>query len=415
MIRTAFLSLKKDLDRAVFYWLVFAISAMFMYTFFHLSISDAVGVTFINSKNNLPVYLTVFNALICMIVIFLANDFFVKKKSGELALLLVCGGTYLDLVKFLFFQSGILMVTAIPAGFALGQLCFPVFNQVMSMASGREIVIHATPEAAQATVLVIAFEIFWCTMVNLGYAYRNSIYQLLHGEDSMTVGSPKKEKHRILKYIYPLLYFGGIPLLYACGSNTGYMMALGVLGIVGLNGCIKRFLHPFLERAVEERWSGDSSKAVYMGFFRSDLKMVEIYIILFIATTILLSTAIAGRVGDAGEMTLCLISFVMLNPLLAMSLMFRLSTEITGRRKMYHVLEKLGYLQPQLKACMRKELAVLYGFITAASLLYVLNSIAALHLQNLISTSVSAGILAAFLLPMVISVWASYMYYRKII
>ena len=69
MIKDALRSLKKDLDRAVFYWLVFVLSSMFMFTFFHLALSDAIGVTFIYSNNDLPTYLTVFDVLICIIVI----------------------------------------------------------------------------------------------------------------------------------------------------------------------------------------------------------------------------------------------------------------------------------------------------------------------------------------------------------
>ena len=47
MIKDAARSLRKDLDRAVFYWIVFILSSMFMFTFFHLALSEAVGVTFI--------------------------------------------------------------------------------------------------------------------------------------------------------------------------------------------------------------------------------------------------------------------------------------------------------------------------------------------------------------------------------
>ena len=41
MIKDAVRSLKKDWDRAVFYWIVFVLSSMFMFTFFHLALSDA--------------------------------------------------------------------------------------------------------------------------------------------------------------------------------------------------------------------------------------------------------------------------------------------------------------------------------------------------------------------------------------
>ena len=101
MFKEAVRSLRKDLDRAVCYWMVFMLSSMFMYLFFHVSLSEAVGVSYIYGKNDMPTLLTTFDVGVCILVIFMANDFYVKKKSNELAVILMCGGTYLQLTQFL--------------------------------------------------------------------------------------------------------------------------------------------------------------------------------------------------------------------------------------------------------------------------------------------------------------------------
>ena len=189
MIKDAARSLRKDLDRAVFYWIVFILSSMFMFTFFHLALSEAVGVTFIYSNNDLPTYLTVFDVLICMVVIFLANDFYVKKKSKEMAVILICGGTYLQLVEFLLIQTGILMVFSIPVGIGLGWACFPLLSLLIKTMSGCEIEIGFGMQSVALTASVIILEVFWCTMLNLGYAYRNSICSLLRGEEKIKLRS----------------------------------------------------------------------------------------------------------------------------------------------------------------------------------------------------------------------------------
>lgn len=95
MIRSALRSIKDDFSRSLFYWLTFVLTSMFMFLFFHLSLSDFVGVTFINSTNNMETFITVLVIVICMVVIYFANDFYVKKKSKELAVRLVCGATYM--------------------------------------------------------------------------------------------------------------------------------------------------------------------------------------------------------------------------------------------------------------------------------------------------------------------------------
>lgn len=412
MIRMAYRSLKKDFDRAAFYWIVFVLSSMFMYTFFHLAISDLVGVTFIYSDNTLPIYLTVYNVLICMIVIFLANDFYVKKKAREQAVLLVCGGTYLKLVQFLFLQTGILLVTAVPCGVILGQLVFPVLEQVMSLIAGYEIHIVSTGEAAVATFAIILFEVFWCTLLNLGFSYRNTIYSLMHGDKVEDVKLIRPIRSQGLKLMYLVLYVGSALLLYACKGNTSLMLALGVVGMFGLNGVIRKLLKPFLEKAVAERLSDRPETVVYMGLFRADLKLVEIYIFLFVATAIILVTMIASRVGNTVEMTLCLLSFMMLLPLLAMSLLFRFSTETVERKKTFEVLEKLGYQKDQLRSIKKKELLCLYGFLAGTSLWYIVNCLTALCTRNMIPDMAAHMIMGAFLLPLIICGYLSYLYYR---
>ncbi len=300
MIKDAARSLRKDLDRAVFYWIVFILSSMFMFTFFHLALSEAVGVTFIYSNNDLPAYLTVFDVLICMVVIFLANDFYVKKKSKELAVILICGGTYLQLVEFLLIQTGILMVFSIPVGIGLGWACFPLLSLLIKTMSGCEIEIGFGMQSVALTASVIILEVFWCTMLNLGYAYRNSICSLLRGEEKIKLRVPKVLNAKGIRFIYPALYFGCACLLYTCKKSPERMLFLGFAGTAGLWGSIHKVVFPWLEKGVMEKWGDDGEKLVYMGLFRADLKMARLYIALFIASANILCAMMAGTV-EASE------------------------------------------------------------------------------------------------------------------
>lgn len=396
MIKDAARSLRKDLDRAVFYWIVFILSSMFMFTFFHLALSEAVGVTFIYSNNDLPTYLTVFDVLVCMIVIFLANDFYVKKKSKELAVILICGGTYLQLVEFLLIQTGILMVFSIPAGIGLGCACFPLLSFLIKTMSGCEIQIVFGLQSVVLTASVIILEVFWCTMLNLGYAYRNSICSLLRGEEKIKLRVPKALRAKGLRFIYPVLYFGCACLLHTCGKEPERMLLLGFTGTVGLWGSIQKIVFPWLEKGILDKWGDDGEKLVYMGLFRADLKMARVYIALFIAAANILCAMMAGTVEASAEFVLCLISFAVIIPLLALSLMFRFAAEVAGRVSEFRALRKIGYVDSRLKRIRDKELLCLYGFIMAAALVYIFNIVVVLCGGKFIPGGVGAGILLIF-------------------
>lgn len=396
MIKTAARSLRKDLDRAGFFWIVFVLSSMFMFMFFHLAMSDAIGVTFINSNNDLPTYLTVFNVALCVVVIFLANDFYVKKKSGDLAVILICGGTYGQLVEFLLFQTGILMALSIPVGIGLGYLCFPFLGMLFKSMSGYEIHLSFGLQSVVLTACVIILEVFWCTMLNLGYSYRNSILTLLKGEEKIKLKTSKVLAAPGIRWVYPALYLGCAALLYTCEDVPERMLFLGFAGTAAMWGMINKTVVPWLEEAVPEKWINDGDKLVYMGLFREDLKMARLYIGLFIFTANILCALMAGTVRNSGEFMLCLLSFALLIPLLSMSLMFRFATEASGRKKQFATLNRVGYTHEQLRRIKNRELLCLYGFITAVSLVYILNILIALGIFHLIPGQVGAVIVVLF-------------------
>ena len=414
MIQNAIRSLKNDFDRTLFFWVVFVIASMFIYAFFHLSMSDVVGFSFFNGQNNISGYLTGFNVCLCMLVIFLANDFFVKKKSRDLAIMTVCGATFIDLVEFLMIQVVILLVTAIPTGIILGKIGFPIIEKAMGLVSGGPIKITSTNEAFWSTFGVMGFVVMWSTLVNLGYTYRCTAYTLLNGEQKVEVQMPKlSHKLEFLRYGWLILYIGGAIGILLNGDNPGAMFALGGVGAVSLSGCIKKILYPYLDRVVQEKYCDDAEKMLYVGFFRADLKIVETYVILFIVTCILLATIIASSVQNSAQLMLCLVSFVMLVPLLALSLMFRFSVEVLDRRKYFKTLGQLGFMEDQLIRVMKKEVILLYGFIMVVSLLYVGSTVFALVTKNIMPLSISLTILAAFIIPLIISGFLSYWYYRR--
>lgn len=420
IMRDAARSLLKDLDRAICYWIVFVLSSMFMYLFFHISLSEAIGVAYIYGKNDLPTYLTTFDVMICMIVVFLANDFYVKKKSRELAVILMCGGTYGQLVKFLIVQTAILMVISIPVGILLGRTCFPLVGLLLNHMAGYEVEISSGHEAAVFTTIIIIMEVFWCTFVNLGYCYRNSIYSLLQGEEKIKVKMPWgvelkgiQKICQVMKAVWPLLYFGCAFLLFSCGEVPERIPLLGVIGVIGLWQTIDKVILPWLEDGSWNQWCEDGEKLVYMGLFREDLKMAKLYITLFIFTANLLCALMAGKIHQWEESVLCLLSFSIIIPLLSLSLLFRFATESAGRKRQLGTLLKIGYTQKQLNKIIEKESLCLYGFIMATSLVYILNIVIVLGMYRLVPLEIGGTIIAIFVVSLTVCGGLSCLYNSK--
>lgn len=416
MIKNAIYSLKNDFDRTLFYWIVFVLSSMFMFMFFHVSLSQIIGVTFINNKNDISTYLTVFVIIICMIAIFMANDFYIKKKSKELAVILVSGGSYLQLVQFIMIQTGIIMILSIPLGMILGYLSFPLLNLLLSYLNHTPVFVNINKDAIIAIIFVISFEILWCTILNLGYAYRNSIRSLMHGEGKIKIEKVSIQlKTPISRYFYAILYIGCVVLLYFNGRDINSIIVLGIGGIIGINGCIKRLILPSLNQYIKNKCLNNDEKVVYVGFFREDLKLMKTYILILISTSIILLAMLALSIYNPLETALCFISYTIMNCLLSLSLLFRYATEINGRKKHFLSLENIGYTKKQLKLIMIKEIISLYGFIIVASMLYIFNILVILYIYQFISLYSVFMITVIFMCPLIICGYINKIYYVKLL
>ena len=180
IIKDAIRSLRNNFGKALFYWLTFVLTSMFIFIFFNISMSDAVGVTFINDKGSFATTLTVFVITICMIIIFFANDFFVKNKARDLAVRLVCGATYMQLAEYLLVQTFILLAIAIPAGILLALIAIPILNGIIAALAGTGLHITIRFSAVVMTTIILTTVVFWTTYLNLAFAYRNSASSLLN-------------------------------------------------------------------------------------------------------------------------------------------------------------------------------------------------------------------------------------------
>lgn len=420
MIRSALRSIKDDFSRALFYWLAFVLTSMFMFVYFHLSMSDIVGVTFIKSQNNMSTFITILVISICMIVIFFANDFYVKKKSKELAVWLVCGGTYFQIAAYLLIQTGLLFLLAIPFGIGLAFVLFPVLNYGLFMMTQVPHVLTIQQGAIISTIIILSVEILWCTILNLGYAYRSSIKNLMTNDKIVLNYSfvPFSLSFKISKnfkrWTSLLLFFGSIIWFYFIGDDKSNMFFLSILGILGFYLSIQSFIIPTLNEFIVEKHADKYIQVAYLGFLRHDIVMMKMNIVLLIMSAILFITIMIS-VDDPVEIMLSIISFVVVNILLSMSVMFKFSTEIYDRQKVFQSLKRIGYTKKDQKTIIFKEVFGLYTFIGGVSLFYIINIFVVLMMYHHINSYFVLGMVVLFLIPLLICAIINIIYYQHLV
>ena len=421
IIHDAFMSLKNDMIHSFFYWLTFVISSMFIFLFLVVSMSDAVGVTFVQAKGDVATNLAVFSSVLCMVEIVFANDFYVKSKSRELAVRLVCGATYVQLAQYLLSQTVFLVAVAIPAGILAGTICIPLIGLLMSSITGTPMSINITGEALIWTICILGFVVFWTLILNLSFAYRNSAAQLLNSQTIKTGSSNpfltafledlnKGKQGTISRLLALAMFLVPIGLFYYSPSAS---MIFAAVSLVGLNDLIKNLAMPYLNRHIEKHIT-DSEKTGYLGFVRHDLKILKTNLLLLIVTSVLLITILVSTT-TATDAVLVLITYVAMSTLFSMAILFRYSSDLSFRKKYYRTLSHIGYMQDSEKRMITKEVLTFYGVVIALILFYVINLSASLIIGGNLSVTSTVVLLISAVIPELICMIINRSFYMDVI
>lgn len=415
IVKDAVRSLRNNFGKAFFYWLTFVLTAMFIFIFFNISMSDAVGVTFINDSGSFATTLTVFVIAVCMVIIFFANDFFVKNKARNLAVRLICGAKYTQLAGYLLIQTFILLLIAIPAGIFLALFLIPVLNGIISAAAQPDFRITIRFSAVVMTALILVTVVFWTTYLNLAFAYRNSASSLLN-ERSIKIRiefaalENMKISGRLMQIVSAFLFLFPLVQFYRSPENA---IGWAVMGMAGFSGCMKYILGPWLNKLLKYDLSDRPQTLAVLGFFRTDIQILKSNIILFIVSSVLLASVLVSRQMNAMETLLTLLSYAVMSILLSLAVMFRYSTELSLRGKHFASLNHLGYTAGAIGRIRFREVTLFYVYVLAVLLLYLGNMFLGLILKGLLAAS-SAGILALFVVVPLFVCWIATLYYYRL-
>lgn len=430
ILHDAFLSLKNDFLHTFFYWLTFVICSMFIFLFLVVSMSDSVGVTFIEAKSDIATTLSVASAALCMVEIWFANDFFIKNKSKELAVRAVCGATYVQLALYLLIQTVFLLICAIPVGIILGMCLIPPVNSLINTLTTSAMAIHISSQAVLVTVIILGFIVFWTLILNLSFAYRNNACQLLNAETMRTGSSNpfatsflndvpflndlKKGKEKMLSYLKTGLdvVMFVVPILVFYYSPQGSVY-FAMVSLFGLNKLVKNFALPFLNMHIQKN-IGDPEKVGYLGFVRHDMKVLKVNVLLLIVTTVLLISVLVGT-ASALDTVLVLVCYVAMSTLLSMAIMFRFSSDLSFRKKYFRTLTHIGYMKKDEKRIITKEVVMFYMAVAVLILIYLINISASLCVSGALKLTQAIILVTGALIPELICMIINLIFYINVI
>ena len=417
IFRDALRSLRDDFTRSFFYWLTLLLTTMFIYLFFHIMNSDPVGVGFLEGGTDpIATGITITVVIICMMAILFANDFFIKNKAKEIAVRLVCGATAYQLALYLLIQTTILLLIALPLGIFLAQLLIPFLNSVLSTYMQSEFIIGIHPKGNLLTTIILGMVIFWILMLNLSFALSTGAALMLN-RSSMTRSSGSSLFYnaaisgKLKGALWLVLFLAPVVLFYI---NPNYIIVMSLLSFVGFVKCVDQVFVPWISRRLK-RFDKQPEKMVYEGFVRVDLQLMKNNILLFMICAVLLTTALIVKQTPAIELMLYLLSYIVMNVLLSLAIMFKYSTELSVRSLYFRSLNNIGYTEKQLRSIAGNEVTMFYLIILALAMLYLGNIFISQIIAGKLTVTFALVLTGLFVLPLFVCYIVNRVYYNRLI
>lgn len=418
IFRDAIRSLKSDPARTFFYWITFYLTSLFIFLFFNIMMSSEKGMAIITSgDDSAATFIVVVVVIICLMCIQFANNFYVHSKGKDIAVRLICGATLTKVTGYLLIQTMIILALSVPFGILTGIAVIPLMNRFIPAIAeaGMKIGIHG--DANLMVFIILAMIIGWSTAVNFSFTYTNAAFSMMNndGSDSAKDGDFFGSFLSTVPLIVKQIFFAAlfiIPIIFLFDPKVS-RMAFSILGLCGVWGVINFIIAPWITKSMDKANIDKSKIVAGNGFLRKDLVINQSNIMLFIGCAIIQISIIAERQGQAFDVMLFTFSFILMNCLLALMIMFKTSTEQSTRAKNFRVLNQIGFQKNALKAVTRNELVKLYGMVTGLAMIYIGAMLAALFMAGELTVSAIAVMVLEMVIPVAACFAINMFMYRK--
>lgn len=131
-------------------------------------------------------------------------------------------------------------------------------------------------------------------------------------------------------------------------DDLSSLLFYSMIGMIGLYLSIHRVFIPWLNENIQIKWIDQKLKMIYCGLLRSDLMLLKKNIILFIVSDILILAMMSTSLQNVLDILLSLLSFVVMNILLSLSILLNYANELPSRKKYFKHYKKLD-IQKMIK------------------------------------------------------------------
>ena len=398
--------LVKDYKKSLFYGitLIFAVAVCFV--FFNIinnpDLADQAIAKSGGTWNEVQMpFSSVLSFLIicfCCFMIFFANNFFLSRKTTELAIMAMSGSGYINSTMYVLYQTFTLLILATPLGILIGRCVVPFSNAYMYQMLG----VSKDPAIIPSEAYLYSF-----ILVAI-FLHKNDIQTLLSQENEMKV---KRNTKKNVSLAFFGIYIFGIVMMFMNPHEPTAYIAPTLVGLSGAVGVI-RYVLPDVVRNLKR---GIFLTKRYVLISISNLNYsIQRSLLLFSLMTVAVTgmlAILASNIHSPREFTTGVIGYVVVIVLLVVSIIYKLSMEAMTRKTLFLNLWKIGYTKKELNKIIRQEVISYYFVLILIPLVYIVFISGRFIYYGDMSFRFAVIYVLSYVIPIIISGFITYVQY----
>lgn len=348
----------------------------------------------------------------CAFMIIFANNFYISRKTKEIAIMTMSGSGFLQVTMYLFYQNLIMSCLAFPIGILIGSGASILVNQCIYQYLSYSAPFFYVPMSAIGdTVICIATIIAAQLIYASGFVYRKDIQYMLSQE---TRNKPVDERIiQIPSVLYVGVYILGIILLLCVPYHSSSAIFPCCVGVLGIGGMIKYCFGNLFQKIKKKKYLADQTKLISLSNLYYSLTRAVLLIGIYAVSTSVMIAIMISQQDNPREMVTAIVGFIVIILLLLASILYKYSMEASTRRLFYYNLYKLGYSFQKLLKIIKQEVCYFYMMLVGLPLVYILIALIQAYFHQGITLEFMVTVLLAQLIPACLAGIITYMNYKK--
>lgn len=418
-IQRAVKMLKQSKKEALAYVATLSVSTCLLFLFVNiqkdanfLSQTALMNQTGKDMNNMIGGVLTLIIIAVCFANTFIVNNYFNRSKAQEVCVYLSSGMNVMALAKYLLVQNFILLFFAILSGGVFGCILHVGMNLLINALLGlQNPLITLTAQGILLWLVILSVELIYLVMVNVGYAYKAELKDLLI--EARTMRSQDFRRFRLPALWYQLIAITGLVIMIFCEAEGSFLSLGAGFGIMGIHGFLHRGVSDRIEKNKCNHHKLQFVDMIVQGNFLELLNSSYLYIILVMCSVMLMCAILPIVKGFSYLMILTCAAYMLILVVMAISILFKVMITSNQRKEEFALLKLLGGKAAEMKTCIRKEMAKLFAYVLFLPLIYSFVICIRYIQSGTMSAMTMFFILGSYIIICMICGWSSYRIYLK--